>query len=301
MQKASRAITYNHHSPFNRPQMTVKPGEEFLAETELCTGGWLRDISDTWTPDKTCACNPTVVVAVEGARPGDLLAVDILEITPEPLGYTGFLEGALALPSRIYPYPYGLNTRTVRIEDGFVVWSDRLKLPVRPMIGTLGTAPAEESLSNAKGGRHGGNMDIQEVRPGTTVYLPVETPMALLHIGDAHALQGDGEICGSGGIECAATARLRVRLFDRPPEMKCVRMEDAEYLMAACCGRTAEDSFHEAAGELLRWIVSDYGYSAPDAYLLMGQVMEARATQFVNPTSSYLCKMPKRILAAGRP
>ena len=70
--------------------------------------------------------------------------------------------------------------------------------------------------------------------------------------------------------------------------------------MAACCDRTAEESFYGAAGELLRWIVSDYGYSAPEAYLLMGQVMEARATQFVNPSSSYLCKMPKRILAAGR-
>lgn len=300
MQKASRAITYNHHSPCNQPQITVKPGEEFLAETELCTGGWLHEASDAWTPDKSCALNPTVVIAIEGAQPGDLLAVDILDITPEPLGYTGFLEGRLALPSRIYPHPYGLNTRTVRIEDGFVVWSDRLRLPVRPMIGTLGTAPAEESLSNAKGGRHGGNMDIQEVRPGTTVYLPVETPLALLHIGDAHALQGDGEICGSGGIECAATVRLRVRLVDRPLDMKCLRMEDAEYLMAACCDRTAEESFQEAAGELLRWIVSDYGYLASEAYLLMGQVMEARATQFVNPTSSYLCKMPKRILAAGR-
>ena len=138
MQKASRAITYDYHSRHNQPQITVKPGEEFLAETELATGGWLHNASDTWTPDKSCALNPTVVIAVEGARPGDLLAVDILEITPEPLGYTGFLEGMLALASRIYPYPYGLNTRTVRIEDGFVVWSDRLRLPVRPMIGTLG-------------------------------------------------------------------------------------------------------------------------------------------------------------------
>ena len=121
MQKASRAITYNHHSLRNQPQITVKPGKEFLAETELCTGSWLHNASDIWTPDKTCALNPPVVIAGEGARPGDLMAVDILEITPEPLGYTGFLEGMLALPSHIYPHSYGLNTRTVRIEDGFVV------------------------------------------------------------------------------------------------------------------------------------------------------------------------------------
>lgn len=299
MQRASRAVTYNHHSPHNPPQITVAPGEVFLAETELCTGNWLHSLEDTWTPDKTCALNPTVVIAVDGACPGDLLAVDILEIIPEPVGYTGFITRPHTLPTRIRAHDYGLNTRTVRIDKDVIHWSERIKLPVRPMIGTLGTAPAEETLSNAKGGPHGGNMDIQEVCAGTTVYLPVSVPGALLHVGDAHALQGDGEICGSGGIECAATARLRARLVKRPPALRCVRMEDEAYVMAASCGRDVNESFQEAAGELLAWIVEDYGFSVEEAYLLMGQVMEARATQFVNPTTTYLCKMPKAILTRG--
>ena len=300
MQTAYRTTTYNHHSPHNPPQITVQPGETFIAETELCTGGWLLGPEDTWTPDKTCALNPTVVIAVAGAMPGDQLAVDILDITPDAQGYTGFITTPHTLPTQICAHDYGLNTRTLRIADGLVHWSDRIKLPIHPMIGTLGTAPLEETLSNAKAGAHGGNMDVQEVCAGTTVYLPVAVPGALLHVGDAHALQGDGEICGSGGIECRATTRLRVRLVQRPAPMRCVRMEDDAYIMAVACGRDVNESFREAAAELLAWIARDYGFTLEEAYLLMGQVMEARVTQFVNPTTTYICKMPKAVLACNR-
>jgi amidase len=124
----------------------------------------------------------------------------------------------------------------------------------------------------------------------------VEVPGALLHVGDVHALQGDGEICGAGGIECASIVRLRARIVRRPPSLRCVRMENEAYIMAASCGRDVGESFRQAAGELLDWIVTDYGFTAEETYLLMGQVMEARATQFVNPTTSYLCKMPKAVL-----
>ncbi|MCL1796039.1 MAG: acetamidase/formamidase family protein [Clostridia bacterium] len=297
MQTAFRTETYDCHSPYNKPQIAVQPGEEFIAETELASGGWLHSLSDIWTPEKTSAHNPTVVIAVEGAKPGDLLAVDILDIVPDSLGYTGFIGSPTGLPERIFPAEYGLNSKTVRIADGFILWSDALKLPVRPMIGTLGTAPAEEALANIKGGPHGGNMDIQEVRSGTTVYLPVFVPGALLHVGDAHALQGDGEICGAGGIECRAAARLRARIVEKPKGMRCVRMEDETHIMAASCDRSVTESFEAAAGELLSWMVDGFGFAAKEAYLLMGQVMEARCTQFVNPTFSYICKMPKQALA----
>lgn len=298
MKRAVRTHTYNFHSAHNTPQFTVRPGEIFLAETALCTGDWLQSPDDIWTPEKTCALNPTVVVAVEGAAPGDLLAVDILDIVPDRIGYTGFATPPSTLPMEIYPHGYGLNTRTVRIEDGFIRWSERIRLPVRPMIGTIGTAPTEETLSNAKGGPHGGNMDVQEVATGTTVYLPVEVPGALLHIGDAHALQGDGEICGAGGIECRATTKLRARIAKRPADLRCVRLENDTYIMTVSCGPDPGHSFREAAGAMLSWLVQDFGFTPEEGYLLMGQVMEARCTQFVNPTSSYICKMPKAVIAS---
>jgi len=296
MQTAKRHTTYNVHSHYNKPQITVSPGEEFIAETELCTGGWLNSIEDIWSPEKTCALNPTVVIEVDGAAPGDMLAVDILDIIPDSIGYTGFIGTSNTLANKIGLYDWGMNLKTVSIKDGFIHWDDELKLPINPMIGTLGTAPREEVLSNARGGPHGGNMDVQEIRAGTTVYLPVEVKGALLHIGDVHALQGDGEINGAGGIECRSAVRLCTRLLKRPEDFRCVRAEDEGYIMTVACGRSMEDTFHLACGQLIKWMAQSYGFSVRHAYLLLAQAMEARCTQFVNPTYSYICKMPKRYL-----
>lgn len=300
MRTIKRDITYNHHSRYNPPQATVQPNEVFLAETELCTGGWLLSQEDVWTPDKTCALNPTVVVAVAGAKPGDVLVVDILDITPDSLGYTGFVNASNPLASRILPRDWEHNVKTVRIADGFVHWSDRIRLSISPMIGTLGTAPAHEVLSNAEGSEHGGNMDVQEVCAGSTVYLPVEVEDALLHVGDVHALQGDGEINCSGGIECRGVVKLRTRIVPRPAHYRCVRIEDDTHIMTVACERRVEESFHLACEQMVQWVAGEYTFSIEEAYLLMGQVMQARCTQFVNPTSSYIYKMPKVYLGAKR-
>ena len=294
MQKATRDKTYNVHSPHNKPQITVKPGEEFMAETEMCSGSWLTGSNVCWSPDKTCATNPTVVVAVEGAKPGDLLAVDILDVVPDAVGYTGWSPNPVE--NRVKTGDWGINTKTVEIKDGFVHWSDSIKLPVKPMLGTLGTAPAEEVLCDTKAGAHGGNMDVQEVCPGATVYLPVAVEGALLHIGDAHAIQGDGEIGCSGGIECRSVSRLRARLIKRPESYGCVRIENDEYIMTVGSEKTLEDSFYFALSQLLAWMEEDYSIPAKEGFLLLGSVMEARSTQFVNPTWSYVCKMPKKFL-----
>ena len=295
MQKAARDKTFNVHSPHNRPQLIVQSAEVFRVETELCSGGWLRGVEDSWTPDKTCALNPAVVVAVEGAKPGDMLAVEILEIEPDNVGYTGFNDSH-TVAGLIRPMCWGLNVKTVEIRDGFIHWSDRLKIPVQPMIGVLGTAPREEALSNDKAGPHGGNMDVQEVCAGSTVYLPVEVEGALLHIGDAHAIQGDGEINGAGGIECRSEVELRATVMPRPEDFRCVRIEDEHYIMTVACERSLEESFYLACDQMLNWMRQRNGIDPREGYLLMGQVLEARSTQFVNPTRSYICKMPKRFL-----
>lgn len=296
MKTVLRTRTYNLHSRHNEPQFAVEPGEEFIVQTELCTGDWLHRLEDTWSRDKNLGVNPAVCVAVEGARPGDMLAVHILDITPDTLGYTGFDN--LPLARSIAGHDWPLTVKTVAIKDGLIEWAPGCALPAQPMLGVLGTAPAEEALSNARGGPHGGNMDVQEVAAGATVYLPVFVPGALLHVGDAHARQGDGEINGAGGIECRATARLAVDVLPRPEGMQWPRIENEAYIMSVDCAATVEEAFHEAAGDMLRWLTMGYGLAEGEAYLLMGQVMEARCTQFVNPTRTYICKMPRAFLPA---
>lgn len=292
------------HSRANTPDITVKPGEECIVETEMNTGDWLHTLDDRWTlddPRKNAGPNPTVCIGIDGAKPGDMLAVHIHEIQVDKLGYTGHDLRSFPLPGLIEPNAdWGVATRTMRIEDGFIHWSDKLKLPTRPMIGTLGTAPETESLSNSKAGNYGGNMDVQEVMAGNTVYLPVFVDGAILHVGDVHALQGDGEINLAGGIECRSEVRLTVDVRPRPACMKWVRIENDDYIMTVCCDRSLEESFYQATREMLDWMMEDYSFTREEGYLLMGQLLESRCTQFVDPTRSYICKMPKKYLLAER-
>ncbi|HHV59542.1 MAG TPA: acetamidase [Clostridiaceae bacterium] len=296
MKIARRDVVYNEHSRFNKPGLVVEPKEEFIIETELCSGDWLKSNEDRFDLSKIRGCNPCVCVEIKGANPGSILAVKILDIQVNNIGFTGFDISFNPLATYIYPRQWGLTTKTVEIKDGYIHWSEKLKLPVKPMIGTIGTAPESEVLSNSRGGFHGGNMDANEVAAGSTVYLPVSVPGALLHVGDVHAIQGDGEISNGGGIECRATIRLVVDVVDKPVRMNCVRIEDNDYIMAVACLGTVEESFYHAAREILCWMVDSYGFTYEEAFLLMSQVMEARCTQFVNPTRTYICKMPKKYL-----
>jgi acetamidase/formamidase len=296
MRRVTRDVTYCAHSRFNAPALTVQPGETFTAETELCSGSWLKSIDDRWQPGVGSGPNPAVVVAVEGAQPGDVLAVRIEAIRPDELGYTGFSPNQNPFPDWIRHREWGVVTKTVHIRNGLIEWSDRLKLPIKPMIGVLGTEPAEEVFSNAWPGRHGGNLDVQEVCPGATVYLPVSVPGALLHIGDAHAIQGDGEVCCGGGIECRAEVTLSVSLEKRPRRMSWPRIADETHLIAVGCARPAEDAFRIATEQLIYWLADSYQMTEQEALLLLGQVLEARCTQFVDPLYTYVAKIGRQYL-----
>jgi acetamidase/formamidase len=241
------------HSRFNEPSLTVAPGETFVAETELCSGDWLTSIDDRYEPGIGFGPNP--------------------------------------FPDWIRHKEWGVVTKTVRIRNGFVEWSEDLELPVQPMIGTLGTAPAVEVFSNAWPGKFGGNMDVQEVRAGATVFLPVYVPGALLHIGDAHAIQGDGEINCGGGIECRSVVTLTVDVEPRPERMTWPRILDETHLTAVGCARPAEDAFRIATEQLIYWLADEYGMTEKEAHLLLGQVLEARCTQFVDPLYTYVAKV----------
>ncbi len=142
----------------------------------------------------------------------------------------------------------------------------------------------------------GGNMDIQEVTTGASVYLPVFVPGALLHIGDMHAIQGDGEICGIGGIEAGGRVKVWCELVNQPPHMTWPRIINETHIITTAQGKPAEDAFRLALVEMILWLEEEYGMSRGEAYLLLGQVLEARCTQFVNPTYTYICKINRKYL-----
>ncbi|MAE65701.1 MAG: acetamidase [Phycisphaeraceae bacterium] len=307
MKRQPKTPLYYAYSRFNEPTMTVDPGEWFEIETQMNRGpdaaevpDDLRDLYNTHRNDdmRSDRGNPTSgAIVVRGAKPGDMLTVHIGAIETIPIGFTRYRGDTGAMPGWLGPSGIGSQFKLCRIENGRILWNDRLTLPVRPMLGCVGLAPAsDEARHNGWAAEHGGNMDIQEVTTGARVHLPVNVEGALLQIGDMHAIQGDGEICGGGGIETGGTVQVMAELSPRPEEMTWPRIENDTHVMTTGIDKPAEDAFRIALSEMVLWLETGYGMPRGEAFMLLAQCLEARVTQFVNPTYTYLCKLDRDYL-----
>ncbi len=298
MQRATKNLLYFETGPDNAPTLHVEPGEEFEVETQINRGPWLDDHPDGKALKvKLRGGNPTSgCIYVEGAEPGQMLIVHIGDINVDPIGYTMFQGSNGAMPGWLGGTGVGVQSKVVEIRDGLIHWSDTLKIPARPMLGFVGAAPENTRWHNGWAGQWGGNFDVPEITTGASVHLPVAVPGALLHIGDMHARQGDGEVCGAGGIEAGGLVRIRCELAELPSTMTWPRITNETHIMVAAQARPAEDAFRTALEEMVIWLEDDYGFSRGEAYLFLGQVLEARCTQFVNPTFTYLAKVDRRYL-----
>jgi acetamidase/formamidase len=287
-----RRLTLDQHGYDPRrpaePLLTVRSGETIVVETEDTRSGQVRT-PDQLTPAalwryradrdagrfKTPLTGP---IAVEGAAPGDLLAVTIERIAPDSLGFTGTWP---FLQPDWFTDPV---TRFVEVRDGWVRYDERVRFPVRPMIGCLGCTPPPESDLGSQPGPYGGNMDCPEVSPGNTLLLPVALPGGQFYVGDAHAAQGDGEVCG-GGIEVRAevTLTLTVRR-GRPATMTWPRIETPDALVVVAAARHLEDALNLAVRDLCYWLRDDHGFTLADAFLVATQVADGRACQVLPGT-----------------
>jgi amidase len=288
--------------PEHPPIATVDPGTRIRFGTELNIGDWLHADGDVFERSmmQPPFLNPaTGPVYINGAGPGEMVVCAIEEIEVLSPGLTGLVPGNSPFPDWIREREWDVQSRVVRIADGVITSPGWPALPVRPMIGVIGTAPLIESVSTVDNGRHGGNLDVQEMAAGTTVMLPVFVDGALFALGDCHALQGDGELCGLGGIECRTWTTVRLDRAPAPPEMRWPRFETETHIGVIACARPLEDAFRLAVRELVAWMAASFGFTEPDALMLLGQVAQARATQIVNPKFTYVVKVEKRWLDAG--
>lgn len=304
IQRQEPAPLYYETSPSNRPTLWVSPGEVFEVVTQMGRGPDLSvvpsDLREDWSRYHSYEVergNPSSgAIWVEGAEPGMAIEVSIKAMELAPVGYTAFLGDNRFLPSTPVTTSDLTSARVVRIRDEQVIWDERLALAARPMVGMVGVAPAHEAQSNLRVGKWGGNMDVQEIGPGARVSLAVNVPGALLHIGDVHALQGDGEIGGSA-IETSALLRLRVELMELPEGMTWPRIVTPDRILTVASGRPAERAFRIAVSELIKWLHADYKIEPSEAVLLLSQVLEARATQVVNPTITYVAGIKQELLS----
>lgn len=279
---------------------SVEPGQTFVVECAInVNDGTIRHVGQQLTAEDVTlpfVNGGTGPIEVAGARAGDMLIVEILDMKLVGLGFTALWPGIGIFPDWIRRKEFGRQTRVVEVKDGLVHWSDTLKLPVRPMIGVIGVAPVHGAVLTVDNGPHGGNLDIQEVTVGNSVMMRVNKDGAHLFLGDCHAIQGDGEVNGMGAIEIAADLTVRVSLKPAPERLTWPRIETPTHICTTGCARPLEDAMRTAFEEMVYWMEDEFGVPAPEAYMLLGQIAEARCTQMVNPKYTYICKVPKTVL-----
>jgi acetamidase/formamidase len=211
MSHLKRSQTHGVWDSSLAPILRIAPGDTVRVEMQNASGGQLSatsTASDLATLDFARVNPVTGPIFVEGAKPGDALVVEILELDVDAWGWTANIPGFGLLADR-FTEP---ALRMSRIANGSVELFTGMRFASVPMIGTIGVAPADAgAFSVIPPTRNGGNMDIRHVGAGATLYLPVAVDGALLSLGDGHAAQGDGEVCGTA-IETTASATLRISL-----------------------------------------------------------------------------------------
>ena len=248
---------YYEISRHNSPVVTIQSGETIQVETEDAFSGQILTENDRRDRQIIPYSNPqSGPIYVEGAQSGDTIAVHIESIKPtrgQAATHTNNPAGLVSEFLGIDP-PHG--TRICKIKDEKIWWSERLAIPYKPMIGTIGTAPDIGVPTTMPAGLHGGNMDIKEGTEGNTLYLPVFVEGALLHLGDAHAAQGDGELCITG-LEMAALITITVSLI-KNKSISGPRISSSQEIMTIASGTPMERSIAQAYSDLILWMEEDY-------------------------------------------
>jgi amidase len=292
------------------PLVSVRPGTTVSTWTMDCFAGRVRSTADLVSQ----VCDPrflnpqTGPFFVEGAQPGDTLAVHFRRIVPREargVSTTVPLFGSLTathatamlhdpLPERTWVYEIDRAAGLVRYDALDSAY--QVDLPLDPMHGTVGVAPAlGEVRSSLAPGDWGGNMDTPEMRAGTTCYLGVNVEGALFSLGDGHARQGEGETCGVA-VECAMDTELVIDLIKGGPPTAWPRLESDDFLMTTGSARPLEDAFRIAHTELVGWVRELTGLSAMDAYQLVSQTALTPVANVVDTNYTVVAKIAKTYL-----
>jgi amidase len=296
---------YNTFSGAHKPVLTIKPGDHVVTSTIDARG------MDAAGQKRGQGPNPqTGPFFIQGAEPGDTLVVHLVRLeTNRTTGYSGTL---------LAPYtadPGFLRSEGLREGKG-VTWTidknkgvafvegsefkpGRIELPLRPMLGCIGTAPAgKAAIPTSTPDNFGGNMDYKGMNAGVTLMLPVNEPGAMFFLGDGHARQGDGEVTG-GAIETSLEVEFSVDVI-KGKKVGWPRLENDDYIMVLGSSRSLMEALQHANTEMQRWLMAEYGFDERGSSLLMGQAMEMEVANMVDPEFTMVAKMAKRYLKGAR-
>jgi acetamidase/formamidase len=291
------------------PVRTIKAPAVLELYTEDCFAGRVRTEEDLVSRLNITGLNPqTGPFFIEGAEPGDTVAVHFVSIEPARdwgASTTVPLFGALTgthltallnqpLEELVWIWQFDRAARTCRFSARKSEFT--ADLPIEPMHGTVGVAPAGGEVRSALvPDAFGGNMDTPQMRAGTTCYLGVNVPGALLSLGDGHARQGEGETCGVA-VETAMNTVIVVDLIKGQPPTPWPRLENDTHVMSAGSARPLEDAFRIAQHDMVTWVAALCGLDPIDAYQLVTQAVESPLANVCDTNYTSVAKMPKRYL-----
>ena len=283
-------------NPATPPAFEVAPGEEFTLEVRGAFAD-VKDVRTVPTPfTPACDGHPLAPIAgpvkIRGAEAGDVIVVDLLEISPHGEGKTAILRDFGVLRKE-FGEPWAL---ACPVKDGKAWFGGRIGIPLNPNLGTVSTMPTE-GYKPAYAGPYGGDFDQKDVRAGCRVHLPVMVPGALLFLADPHAAISDGIITGTG-VECDATVRARVALekgrrLDRP----ILEVDDTVQVLGF--GPTVELATEDAARGAVEWFVVRTGMDRREAYMLLSIVGELRIGTSPRPVMAARLIIPRAVIAAA--
>ena len=275
----------------NQPVLSIDSGDTVVV--------WTRDVSDNQIkPDSDTSVIDGLdwdrvyplsgPIAIDGAQPGDTLAIEILDIHTQGWGWTAILPGLGLLPED-FPNAY---LRVFDLSHGDVAYMrDDIAIPLEPFFGTMGVCPAGASAQPVMPpGTFGGNMDTRQLVRGATLYLPVEVQGALFSCGDAHGAQGDGEVCVTG-LEAPMFAALRFTLEKgrsipapqyRTPAPLTPRVDSAPFYGTTGVGGDLYVAAQDAVRAMVDHIATSYSISGEDAYLLCSLVVDLKISEIVD-------------------
>jgi amidase len=272
------------YDPTYPPIATVEPGDTFLMRTHDRFGG-------LFPPDPVANNMITGPVAVKGAIPGQVLKIDIVDLVlTMDYGFINLFPDRGGFRGRIAK----ASQRRLPIHDGHCWFSDKIKVPLNPMVGRIGVAPNHGSYLSNTVGAHGGNMDNNLIVKGASVYFPVWHQGGLISVGDIHAAMGDGESCISG-VETCGDVTLRCSIVDNLPITRPL-VVSGNSVMTTAEGKTLDEAVQIALFDLADLIVHRLGLTFDEAAMLISIAADVRICEIVNPMKDVKVVIPYSIL-----
>ena len=277
----------------NNPVLHIKSGEEFVLKTCDCFNNQLDTTGNIESLDWSHINPATGPVYVEGAKPGDVLKVEILRIEVSDHAWMVAGEGEGAYGPHMHN---GLKTKRLDIKDGELIWDDKLSFELDPMIGVIGVAPDGEPVNCGTPANHGGNMDNTMIREGATLYFPVFVEGALFAAGDFHALMGDGEV-GVSGAEIAGEVHIRLSVIKNKSITTPLLINQDDFIVIV-----SEESLDKAADrtvyEMVELLKDELALPKEEIVMLLSLCADIEVCQIVDPQKTARLVISRDVLEA---